>query len=342
MAAEIALAEIAERSPTYLKQGLATIDGAGLRPHQITELAGAIGTVDLLEGNRKRSRRLFSKSMTDPNGNALAQGEWAAASLGAEIIPSMSLSTVPEAGEAKALHLYRGSRFQQAVGVCEEWMESDPFSLRPYEFASTAAGLVEDYENALSFANRGMELRLSAPLLLGAAFALASTGRLEEAAAKLDLVDESEGDRIPYVVSANRGLIAFRRGEPSEGRRLYMEAIEGFKKINVPALSAKARVYLAREALLANEPDADALLSLAKSAVATSGGFEANAVLAIIEQRRGGGGGEPKSDRPEALSKKPLDPRDISWTAPGLATPYRNDLPDNRPPASSRPKGNNR
>ena len=41
LAAEIALAELADRDPTFFKQGVRFVDDGGMFPHQITELAGA-------------------------------------------------------------------------------------------------------------------------------------------------------------------------------------------------------------------------------------------------------------------------------------------------------------
>ena len=81
MAGEIALSALAERSPRFFKTGAALVAEGGMQPLHLSELASAIGTVHLKEGNRK-ARKLFDISLVDPTGNSLAQAEWVNPRLG--------------------------------------------------------------------------------------------------------------------------------------------------------------------------------------------------------------------------------------------------------------------
>lgn len=132
------------------------VEDGGFAPSQLTELAGSIGTVHLADGNRKKSKRMFATSMQDPNGNALAQGEWASPRLGVDIVPVERLLSVDEAYETVAFHAYRQHRFTEVPGFCEKWGEADPYSVRPFEFGSTAACYVDDFETGLRLAEEGL------------------------------------------------------------------------------------------------------------------------------------------------------------------------------------------
>ena len=327
IAAEIALASVANRPPKFFKVGVKLVESGGVLAHQLTELAGAIGTMDLVDGNRKRSRKMFVQSMSDPTGNALAQGEWASPHFSLEIVPFGRFATVPEAAEAKAFHLYRETKFSDVLEPCREWVNFDPFSIRPFEFGASAAGLAEMYGEAIQFAESGLKLRRDAPLLLNsAAFALASTGKLDEAESKLDCVKESASEIIKNVVLANRGLIAYRRGDIAEGRRFYCEAIDGFKKLGSSRLSANARVYMAREADLANEADAAVLLRQAKTYAEPFLKTEVGVVLDRLEAKKAGRDNPPKLQ--ETSAEKRFDPRGLTWSTPGLPKHLRLDNRD--------------
>jgi tetratricopeptide (TPR) repeat protein len=335
MAAEIALANVAERSPRFFKSGLGAVERGGVLPHQVTELAGAIGTDDLLSGNRKRSRKMFVQSMSDPTGNSLAQGEWASPCFGSEIVHFSHLDTVPEAAEAKAFHLCRELKFSEVLAVCEDWADADPFLIRPYEFAAAAAALIDEYDQTIQFATRGLQLKRDAPLLLtAAAFALASSDRLNEAEAMLNRIPKVHSEAISHVASADRGLIAYRRGQHVEARRLYVEAIDGFKRIGMPRLGAQAQVYFAREAILAKEPDAEKLLQQARLAAKPFETSEVGTVLDRLEQRLGWKKKEPIGH------SQPGSQREIAWSTPGLPAQFQvNVLGNGVAPETKRSKG---
>jgi tetratricopeptide (TPR) repeat protein len=268
IAAEVAFAEVAERRPRFLKTGLRMLDVADLPPRQLTELAGAIATEELIHGNRRKARKDFGKSMLDPTGSALAQGEWATPELGAEVVPLARFKSAPEASEARAFHLYRMGQYQKVAQMCEAWAASDQFSIRPFEFGSATAGFIEQYDKAVELAMRGLELRPRSPSLLNAAaFALASSNRLIEAADIFHRLHAIDDPRWHFTAEANRGLLAFRSGSPDRALEYYRSAIAGFTKAGLGETSARARVYLAREAILARLPNADDLVKEAREAI---------------------------------------------------------------------------
>lgn len=72
------------------------------------------------------------------------------------------------------------------------------------------------------------------------AFTLANEDRPAQAAAQLDLVQTGGlSPREHAVVSATRGLIAFRTGQTAEGRRLYDDAINELRREHQDDLAAQ-------------------------------------------------------------------------------------------------------
>jgi predicted Zn-dependent protease len=172
------------------------IKDGGLVPHHITELAGAVGTAELIGGNRKKARKMFNQSMVDPTANALAQAEWASPSFSGDLVPPSRFGTVRDAFEASAFHYYREGKFEAVPALCEGWANEEPYSIRPYEFGSASAGLIAKYEKAVELARRGLAIRPGSPLLVNsAAFALASMGEISEAATLLRSLSKDADER---------------------------------------------------------------------------------------------------------------------------------------------------
>jgi len=285
MASEIALAQVTGRTSRYLKTGSNFLDNQSGAPRQITELAGALATEELVRGNRKKSKRWFGQSMVDPTGSALAQGEWAVKGLGSEVVTENRLITAFENAEAMAFHLFRLGKLDKVSLECERWSVNDPFSIRPFEFGTVAASYNDDFETALSFAEKGLKLRRDSVVLLNAlAFSAASLGKIGTAFEALSKIKFEQAD-VPQklVALANYGLLAFRTGDDEGGRKYYLDAIEGFRRQGLNELSARARLYLAREALAFGTSDGEALFKSAKEAMAKFPQSDATIVMNRLE-----------------------------------------------------------
>ncbi|WP_421736548.1 hypothetical protein [Caulobacter sp.] len=262
LAAEISLSVLAKTQPHYIKAARQMLNGAGLAPRMTTELSGALATQELIAGGAKTARKLFQQSMVDPTGNALAQAEWASPMARSNLVPPDRFRSVAETGEACAFHLYASDQLNDVSEACERWAAEEPYSIRPFEFGATVASQAENYKAAVAFASRGLKLRPRAPKLVNAfAFASASDGDLDRAAAMLANIDVSPEDPSNFVAEANHGLIAIRRGNFEEGRARYRRAILGFQHLGDRTLAASAQLYLGRELTLAGQPDAEQALS---------------------------------------------------------------------------------
>ncbi len=319
VAAEIALAGAADRSPRFLKIGEGFMGAGDHSTFDLSELAGAIGTVHVLDGHRKGARKMFVRSMEDPTANALAQGEWASGKIGGELVSDERIERVPEAFEAMAFHRYREFRFAEIPDICEDWARVECFSVRPYEFGSAAAAHALDFRRAADLARKGLERRPNGSVLLNAlAFSLGSMGDVEGAQAALKrLAPEKLDERGRHVRTANVGLCAFRAGQVVDGIAAYRVAIEGLARMKAPAESAAARAYLAREAALAGLPDAAKLLHDAEKALKPFKNSEAHLILRRL---RGEDVDTQLADAKQAQeqAKKLARLRAATWTTPGL------------------------
>ena len=284
MAAEIAIAEVAGRNPRFVKIGQRMLGNRAYAPRQLTELAGSIATDEYLSGNRRMARRNFEFSMRDPTGSALAQGEWAAIQTGSEFVSMSRLEKTLEAAEARAFHHHRTADFARIPSICREWAGLDVFSIRPFEFGSSTAGVLGDHAVAMELAAGGLKIRPAAPSLLNAmAFSLASTGRVDEAVACLQRIRGDDDGPSRCVTAANWGLVAFRSGDEPTGRNMYRRAVEGFERLHRPDLAARARLYLAREVIAAGALDATGILAEAKAATKKVPEAENDHILRTIE-----------------------------------------------------------
>jgi tetratricopeptide (TPR) repeat protein len=257
LAPEIAIAELAERPPAFLRAGRRLVEEGGWAPAHLTELAAAIGTLELRGGRDRKARSLFSASLEAPNDNALAQAEWASEGLGSvrRSLAQLGEEEVPLSYEALSLAAISSGERETAVNQAWLWLLDQPFSTQPASFGSYHAGAMRDFERSLAFARRGLMANHSHPMLRNnAAFALAQLGRIEEAAAELEAVREGDLDvEGRAVISATRGLLSFRRGEAERGQELYGKAI---REATDPTVQALATLMFVSELLRLRLPNA--------------------------------------------------------------------------------------
>ena len=251
IAAQISVAELAGISPRHVRVGRSLLKDAGLLPRQTSELAGALGTLEMAGGRARRAREYFRDSLRDPTGSALAQASRAVEELGEELVSARRIMRTIEADEARMFQLLREQKFDEIPDVCERWARSEPYASRPYEAASSATSILADYERTLELSTAGLKRRRNAVVLLNNyAFAQIHRGELDKGLAALRMVGTSD-ERQSLVAEANLGLLEMRRGNSEAGLRHYQGAIAGFRRMGNVKAANIARIYRAREAALA-------------------------------------------------------------------------------------------
>ena len=270
IAAELSLAELAARHPRFVRAGREIVADGGLLPRQITELAGAIATLELTANHKRKAKRYFSWSIADPTGSALAQAEWASSLLGIELVDKSHLKKVAEPNEAKVFHLLREEQFKKIPNLCAQWLAEEPYAVRPREIASVVTSMTGDHEKTLELTSRALRLHPNSNVILNnRAFALAHLGKLDEARKVLDRVNVADNGLSPLVTEANLGLVAMRQGNDEAGVRHYLRAIGGFHKMNARRSVNVAHIFFAREAALAGLKDSEKLVKRARAARAS-------------------------------------------------------------------------
>lgn len=262
LASEIAAASYGGRSTRLIATGRRMLESGRFPPEHLTELASAIATVDLEAGSDRRARRLFEASITAPNDNSLAQAEWATSQLTLKGIDE-KLTTTPESYEALALAASSNGQIDAALEHGWAWLMDQPFSPAPAVFGSHAGARAMLYEKAAQFAEQGLIANPGAPMLVNnLAFCLARLGQPREAQQALARLDRSQltDDERP-VIAATQGLIAFRSGNPDEGRRLYADAI---RTLNSRANRAIAMLMLAVEEIRIAAPERERTSTVAR------------------------------------------------------------------------------
>jgi Tfp pilus assembly protein PilF len=239
VSAEIATASLAERPARLVKQGRLLMD-ARLPPAHVTELAAALATLELEAGQAKRARRLFTRSIEDPNDNALAQAEWAHTAQRIAIDGLHErLEDAQDSFEAHALEAADGGRTDDAIAEAWKWLYDEPFSSDPALFGSHEAAKAKRFEDGAAFAERGLVANPNQPVLRNnLAFCLARLDRPAQASEQLSKIQRADlDDEDMAFVTATEGLIAYRSGDPLMGRRLYLEAIALTKQKRPKALA---------------------------------------------------------------------------------------------------------
>ena len=252
LASEIAITCILGRTSRNTKRAVDILKRERYSPEHITELAGAVGTLELTKGTAKIARAFFKQSLVRPNDNALAQAEWAAPRIGD--IDTTVPADVLNPHEALARHSLGEADWLLAMNHTFRWAEDEPFSSAPSAIGSyVAAALLEDFQTSLDFCDLGLQ---SNPEDLDVknnkVVALAQLGRLDEAISLYQSIGRVESDSDnAAVITATGGLLAFRSGDISAGRRLYQAASELASKRKNGRIKAMAAIYLAREELQA-------------------------------------------------------------------------------------------
>lgn len=273
LAAEIAMATAVRRGSGFWRVGREMVKDGGFAPLHISELASAVGTAQLEAAAPLRQiRTMFTASLEDPTANSVAQAEWAYRNHD-DVATRPDFANRTDVAEARAWEAFVEGNFDEALHFGEAWFADEPFSSRPANLVAwMLSSIYGNYADAIAVLNRAILPNPTNPILLNnLAFALANLNEVRKARVYVDRAAaraETQEDRL--VVSATRGLIAFRERRYAEGSRLYAEVINRASAANniddrIPTI---ASLYLAREVVLAGLENASSVaegaLNLAK------------------------------------------------------------------------------
>ncbi|WP_139832179.1 tetratricopeptide repeat protein [Mesorhizobium australicum] len=227
MSTEVALADLLGRSPRWGISQIAGIAGSKRINRQYSELASALGMLEISSGNRKRARRLIARSLDNPTENAVAQAQWMDRSDKLQVDYPNNLLEREDMHEARVLHSLDTGEVSVGVESVERWFLDEPYSVRAAAHGSfISLALARDYEAGLGFADRGLVANPSSFMLQNnRAFALAKLGRVEEAEIALSKIKPPSKSVEAMYRDGLEGLVRFKKGDLELGRHFYMESI---------------------------------------------------------------------------------------------------------------------
>jgi Tfp pilus assembly protein PilF len=268
MAAEIATAQVAGRPSQTAALANRALKAETWNPRSSSELAGSYATLLRESGAAKQSRGLFRQSLRDPTENAVAQAQWVASDDKSLIVPD-ELFNHPNGHEARTLRDARAGEWDTALDGCWEWAEYEPTSSRPTIMGSFIAAVAhEDAEAILEFAERGLAAEPeNSTLLNNKAVGLALADRIDEAVEVMRkvVIDQAPTFSQPALF-ATTGLLFFRAGDPSSGRKFYEKAIDHQYSRSDRRCRALALWHLAREEVAAETTEIESAIAKAEKA----------------------------------------------------------------------------
>ena len=277
MAAELACAQVAGRAPKFWRQANEILRFDRFAPVHVSELATAVGMMELEAGERKKARKLVHRGLVDPTENALAQVCWATEQRHLDESPNIDrlVKSARDAYEAEFKLKVQQGELVAALDSGRRWKEDEPFSARPMAEMAFVSSLLDAHDLTIEMANQVQRLdgAVDGTLELNRMFAVLSSNRLSPVVdgteiervklRLLHLVEHSE--QRSYHALANLGLWHYRFGSPIQGREIYRIAVDAARKSHSNEAAAFAAVFAAREAVLAGDPESAEDLALARA-----------------------------------------------------------------------------
>ncbi|MEI7014081.1 hypothetical protein [Leptospira licerasiae] len=255
VSAELAVSMLLNESPRFYRVGMELLDSGKFSPFDYSELASSLGTIEMFNGKKKKSKDLFALSLQNPNDNALAQFRWASHK-------ESYLSEVEGKNEVlynyepEALWQFYNGEYERALDNTIRWFIDLPYARRPVLFGSIIGSVIlKDQGRSIELLKAGLVSHPNDPQMLnGLAYSLALLNKTEEASAEIkkaeNLVNIENSTRV--CLAATRGLIEFRKGNFLAGRMLYLDAMKQAKELKIENFYALALVNYAREEVRIN------------------------------------------------------------------------------------------
>lgn len=296
----ISTTAILEKPQKHLRRARLLFSSGSLHPAHLSELGGALATVQIIDGDIKSAKRTFNAALVSPNDNTVAQAMWAAENFSISISAREEWFNNKFSCEGRYYQRYSDADFEGAMKAAIHWFSDEPFSTRPMKAACFISGLLGKNEESEKFALEGLRLNKDdMELRNNLIFSLGSQNKIEEAAIQLQNViqDERRKDgRVSSHSMANIGMLLYRTGNLEDAEIAYRKAIDGFEKSGNMFSRSLASAFMAREALIANAPNAMVLISEAKEINKGGAAAAGNKVLSFLQSDRASGTDKQKQN----------------------------------------------
>lgn len=268
IASEIAVNSVRGRNSRFIKRGKEIISSGNYHPFSYSEMASAIGTLEMQNGSKRACRNYMNIALERPNDNSLAQAEWILSENKDLSLHFGDYDYLKNKAEADCRYAYFKDNFTAALSSGIDWIADYPFDPNPIYFsAEMAYTFVKDYKTAIEIIELGLRANPNdAGLLNNLAYCYALLGNVEKAEAilnKVDLKTMSLSNETRICLIATRGLVEYRKGHIESGHILYYKAITDAKEFGCERnFIEKAMLNYIREEVRANPTYDRGLLSL--------------------------------------------------------------------------------
>lgn len=256
ISAEISMSEILGVKSQYVKTGLNLSNDQRFDPLNRSELNASLSTLEYSYGNIKKAKKLLKAALISPDENVLAQAEYISKNI--DVIIDSTKYNIPYKYEAIMWEELRNKKYRDALNEAIKWTKYQPFSAKPVTAATyiSAVALLDDYFAISIIEKVCPSLRKEPMVLNNYVFSLANIGKIKEAKEMLSKLKEPEVDDFKSaILTATKGLVAFRSNQIQKGRELYHKAINYFARNKDFLALSRANLFLGREELLVNNKD---------------------------------------------------------------------------------------
>ena len=267
-ASELAVAALRNKPSTLSKQSFRALLETKIIGPEKAELVSAVATMELNSGSIKNAKQLFNKALVNPNDNSLAQAEWAAEKL--KLVVDDRALGIPLSFEANSNNAYRKMEISDAIIHAENWALDEPFASRPFNALSYLYSLEDNYEMALSSAEKAITIgdEEKSSLQLNRLFAKIQLNEIDESYIELLRLSKHTDAKAHAVhLLANYGALAYATGDHVQGRLFYEKSIEVARKRHDAHSEGQALAFYARAAVAHLDPQVTQILERASKQV---------------------------------------------------------------------------
>ncbi|WP_412468048.1 tetratricopeptide repeat protein [Pedobacter sp. KLB.chiD] len=253
VSAHIATSSLMNRYSPLIKSGVKLLESKNFSNYDLTELSSSLGTLEYNSGSFKKSKDLFILSMQSPNDNSLAQLEWLAKRDKQIDFNPFAFTNVQNPFEAFAREDKANNNWKNAFVNTVKWFFDLPYSTGPVLMGSfIASSFLSDQSLAITLCEAGLKANPGDySILNNMIYAHARNNTIDEcrnyieAFQRIKIEDLTDEWKITYI--ATNGLIAFKYGNVSLGKKLYLKAYEEAVKQNNVFLQVLALINFLRE-----------------------------------------------------------------------------------------------
>jgi tetratricopeptide (TPR) repeat protein len=220
------------------------------KPYLISELAAALGTIELKNGASKKGKRLLDLSLVAPSENVISQCNWLQHKFGIKL-PTMNASLIRSI-ESEVANSYLSRRYVECRERLLQLHAFQPFSdtvVSDIGYISIVA--LKDYNFVIDYSdNRIPKSHMSFGEINNLVVAKILNGdclSVEPDLAILIQKAKSSSDAQKGIFAGTLGLYCMRMGRYEDGCGLYERAISYFEKIKQPKAVALAQYFYSQE-----------------------------------------------------------------------------------------------